>query len=84
MAEELDTTQGWCRGYDAVADLADWEHSPTAGPNQKELVVGAGPPVDDWSSGGHRQLHLFAINVERRGIYVASHVISVDPRGNWG
>jgi hypothetical protein len=36
MAEELDTTQGWCRGYDAVADLADWEHSPTAGPNQKE------------------------------------------------
>lgn len=33
MAEELDTTQGWCPGYDAVADLANWEHSPTAGPN---------------------------------------------------
>ena len=47
MAEELDTTQGWCPRYDAVADLANWEHSPTAGPNQKELVVGAGPPVDD-------------------------------------
>src|ERR1035441_5808966 len=47
MADELDTTQGWCRVYDAGSDLANWERSPTAGPNQKELVVGAGPPVDD-------------------------------------